>query len=117
MSRRSVASRVYVIDPDLDNLVEITHGSNAYASPPPGTGMQIIRDIEPYRTVAADVASGGKRPVIGSRSRHRTFLRDNAYQEVGNENLGMDRRPEMSRDERIHDIRRAMGEFGSNTRG
>jgi len=48
------------------------------------TGMQIIKDIEPYKAVAVDVATG-KPPVIGSRSQHREFLRRNSYIEVGNE--------------------------------
>lgn len=48
-------------------------------------GPQIIRDIEPYRAVAGDVASGGKAPVITSRSDHRQFLKRNGYIEVGNE--------------------------------
>lgn len=111
MTRRSIASRVYIVDPDL-GIVEVTHGSNSYDEPRPGAGMQIIRDIEPYRAAGSDVASDNKRPMIGSRSRHRTFLRDNGYVEVGNEPLGQDRAPEMSREERIYDIRRAMGDFG-----
>lgn len=113
MSRRSVASRVYVIDSDLDAMIEITHGSN-HAEPPPGAGMQIIRDIEPYRAAGSDVASDGKRPMIGSRTRHREFLRDNGYREVGNEALGQEARPTLSKEERIHDIKRALGEYGSN---
>lgn len=48
-------------------------------------GPQIIKDIEGYRTAAGDIASGGKRIHIGSRSRHREFLRDNRYVEVGND--------------------------------
>lgn len=115
MSRRSVASRVYVVDPDLDAMVEVTHGSN-HAAPPPGAGMQIIRDIEPYRAVGSDVASDGKRPVIGSRTRHREYLTDNGYQEVGNEALGQERKPTLSKEERIYDIKRAMGEYGSHIR-
>jgi len=47
-------------------------------------GLQIIKDIEPYRAVAVDVATG-KAPVIGSRSEHRQFLHRNGYVEVGNE--------------------------------
>jgi len=47
-------------------------------------GLQIIKDIEPYRAVAVDVATG-KPPVIGSRSAHREFLKRNKYVEVGTE--------------------------------
>lgn len=115
MTRRSIASRVYVMDTDL-GLVEVTHGSNHYDDPSPGAGMQIIRDIEPYRAAGSDVASDNKRPMIGSRSRHRAFLRDNGYAEVGNETMGSSGSDWVAqrhdRDERIYDIRRAMGDFG-----
>lgn len=46
--------------------------------------IEIIKDIEPYRAVAEDVATGNA-PVITSRSAHREFLRRNNYLEVGNE--------------------------------
>lgn len=45
---------------------------------------QIVRDIEPYRAVATDVATGTA-PVIRSRREHREFLRRNGYSEVGTE--------------------------------
>lgn len=48
-------------------------------------GVTIIRDIDPYRAVASDVAAKGKRPVIGGRRQHREFLRRNGYTELGNE--------------------------------
>lgn len=70
-------------DPDLDALVEIREGSNFFQAEP--QGPQIMRDIPGYRTVAGDVANDGKRVQIGSRSRHREFLRDNGYVEVGND--------------------------------
>lgn len=75
--------RTYIYDPDMDALVEITN-TNREPQPRRSDGVQIIRDIEPYRTVASDVASGGAQAVIGSRRRHRAFLRDNGYTEVGN---------------------------------
>ena len=107
--------RTYVYDPDLDAMVMIRGpGSNHPEDVP--CGLQIIRDIEPYRAVGADVASGGEAPVIGSRSRHRTYLRDNYYVEVGNEKPISGERPTLTRADRINDIRRAMGDFGSNTR-
>ena len=105
--------KTYRYDADLDCLVRVGDGSNHVDAQP--SGMQIIKDIEPYRTAASDVASDGKRVVIGSRSRHRTFLRDNSYTEVGNEALGQEKRPTLSREELVHDIRRALGDFGSNT--
>lgn len=48
-------------------------------------GLQIIKDIEPYQAMGADVASGGRAPRITSRTRHRQYLNDNGYVEVGNE--------------------------------
>lgn len=47
--------------------------------------FQIIKDIDPYKAVAGDVALGGKRPAIMSRREHREFLKRNNYVEVGNE--------------------------------
>lgn len=89
-------------------------GSNYFEEPP--KGAQIIRDIEPYRAAGADVACEGKRPVIGGRRQHREFLRRNHYVEVGNEVPISGQRETLSRAERINDIRRAMGEFGSRVR-
>lgn len=74
-------------------------------------GIQVISDIDPYRTVAADIAKGGKRTVIGSRSEHREFLRRNGYTEVGNEFVAP-KREALSRADRISDIKRAMAERG-----
>ena len=106
--------RTYVYDRDLDVMVMI-RGPGVNHPDDFEHSMHIIRDIEPYRTAAADVASENKRPVIGSRSRHREFLSDNNYVEVGNERPISGERPQLSRDERVNDIRRAMGDFGSNT--
>ncbi len=49
------------------------------------SSIQIIKDIDPYRAVAGDVAQDGRAPVIGSRSDHREFLKRNGYIELGNE--------------------------------
>jgi hypothetical protein len=51
----------------------------------------VIADIQPYRAVAVDVATG-KPPVINSRSEHRAFLKRNGYVEVGNEMPDMSKR-------------------------
>lgn len=67
----------------------------------------VMGDIDPYRAVAADV--DGKRHVIGGRRQHREFLKRNNYTEVGNEYV-TPKRHELSRSERIADIKRAMGE-------
>ena len=45
-------------------------------------GVQIIKDIEPYKAVAPDIAAKG-RPVIKSRREHREFLKRNNYVEMG----------------------------------
>lgn len=47
-------------------------------------GLQIIKDIDPYKAVGADIATGTA-PVIGSRREHKEFLKRNKYIEVGNE--------------------------------
>jgi len=49
----------------------------------PVAGIQIIKDIEPYRAIATDV--DGKRPAIMGRRQHREFLQRNGYREVGND--------------------------------
>lgn len=108
--------RTYVYDQDLDAMVQIS-GPETNHPPPPAHGMQIIRDIEPYRTAGSDVAHDNKRIIVGSRSEHRRFLRDNNYVEVGNENPVSGRKPELTREQRVNDIRRAMGDFGSNVGG
>jgi hypothetical protein len=107
-----VTRRTYAYDPDLDCLVQIRGPGSNHPVEQPGAGMQIIRDIEPYRTAAADVAAKGKRPVIAGRRQHREFLRRNGYVEVGNERPVQGEREALSRSGRIEDIRRAMGDFG-----
>ncbi len=69
-------------------------------------GPQIMSDIAPYRTAATDVATG-QRAVIGGRRQHREFLHRNGYIEIGNDYVPP-RREEMSRMERIGDIRRVL---------
>lgn len=68
----------------------------------------VISDIDPYRSVAADKATG-TRQVIGGRRQHREFLSRNGYREVGNERI-TPKREEMSAADRVSDIKRAMGE-------
>lgn len=67
----------------------------------------VIGDIEPYRSVAADI--DGKRHMIGGRRQHREFLQRNGFTEVGNEQM-KPQRQEFSRADRVADIKRAMGE-------
>ena len=105
-------------DKEMECLVEIRDGSNFFEDKPP-KGPSIIRDIEPYRAAGSDIACGGKRPMINTRSEHRAFLKRNGYVETGNEAPRVyDDRPtgRQMQEQRIHDIKRAMGEYGSNTR-
>lgn len=71
-----------------------------------GAAPFVISDLEPYRAAAADKHTG-KRPVIGGRRQHREFLQANGYTEVGNERMPQ-RREELSRGDRISDIKRAI---------
>lgn len=106
----------YRYDKDLDCLVEIRDRSNFFDDTPKGPNL--IRDIEPYRAMGSDVACDGKRPVINSRSEHRQYLRRNGYVETGNEVPRVyDDRPtaRQLQESRVRDIKRAMGEYGSNT--
>lgn len=106
--------RTYAWDPDLDALVQIRGPETNHPDRPPPT-TAIIRDIEPYRTAASDIGADGKRVVIGSRSRHREFLQRNGYVEVGNERPVSGELPQSTKAERVEAIRRAMGDYGSNT--
>lgn len=100
----------YIYDAELDAMVQIRGpGSNYYE---PKSGLQIIRDIEPYRAVGSDVASDNKRPVITGRRQHREYLARNGYVEVGNEKPVSGERPTLSQSGRVEAIRRAMGDFG-----
>jgi hypothetical protein len=66
----------------------------------------IISDIAPYRSVATDIATG-KPVVIGGRRQHREFLQRNGYTEVGNDYVAP-RREELSREDRVSDIKRIL---------
>lgn len=86
-------------------------GENSPDLTPRAEGLQIIKDIEPYVAVASDKVRSRDNPIIGSRRRHREFLRDNGYIEVGN-SFVPNRREELSKSDRVADIRRAMGDNG-----
>jgi len=97
----------YVYDRDLQCMVEIGEGSNR-AEPERRVGPAgVMRDLEPYRTVASDVANNGKRAYIGGRRQHREFLARNRYIEVGN-SFVPNQRTDMGRVG--PDIKRALGE-------
>lgn len=110
----------YRYDKDMECVIEIRDGAN-YPEPEKRTRPKgVISDIEPYRAVASDVACDGKRPVIKGRRQHREFLQRNNYVEIGNDNP---RRPSdlpsqrQAQHDRVNDVRRAMGDFGSNVGG
>jgi hypothetical protein len=93
----------WVMDPVTCKLIpkHLWHGGAS-------SGVQIIRDIDPYRTVAAD--TNGKRITVGGRRQHREFLKRNGYIETGNEmprnNLQFGPRP----GDVARDIKRVLGE-------
>lgn len=72
----------------------------------PDAAPMVISDIAPYRASAADKATG-ESPVIGGRRQHREFLQTNGYRELGND-MPTVRREELSREQRVNDIRGAM---------
>lgn len=94
-------------------LTETPKTKPKWFNEPMGDGVsrsgQIIKDLEPYKPVAVDKNSG-QRPIIGGRRQHREFLRDNGYIEIGNDYVAP-KRGELSKSERIADIRRAMKDF------
>ena len=105
----------YRYDKDTGETYEVREGSNYFEE---SKGPALIKDIEPYRAMGSDVACNGLRPMIGSRSEHRAYLRRNGYVETGNEKPKVyDDRPtaRQAQEQRVHDIKRAMGEYGSNT--
>lgn len=107
--------RRYRYDRDLDALVEI--GDNYFEEGP--KGPYVIGDIEGYRAMGADVACDGKRPWIGGRRQHREYLQRNKYIEVGNDpspHPSDAPSPREAQRQRVEAIKRAMGEYGSNTR-
>ncbi len=108
-SDKAMGRSRFIYDKELGCLVEITEGSNRQGPEKMLAPRGCIRDIDPYRAAASDVASENKRPVIGSRSRHREFLRDNGYVEVGN-SFVPNQRVELPKGDRIADIKRALGE-------
>jgi hypothetical protein len=111
-------------DKDLECLIEIRDDRNYFEASP---GPHIMPDIQDYMTVAGDIANGGGRARITSRSHHRDFLRRNRYVEVGNDYdkklvdeaqpMRVDRQWEKQQQrERVEDIKRAIdlcrsGEF------
>ncbi len=74
-----------------------------------GRGVIVIKDIDPYKAVAADKETG-TRPIIGGRRQHREFLRRNGYVELND--MPNNRTPgdSSTKQERVEAIKRAMGE-------
>lgn len=65
-------------------------------------GLQIMKDIEPYKSVVDG-------SVIGGRKQHRDHLRARGLVEVGNENVKQTYQPPPSP---VNDIVRVMNELG-----
>ena len=108
----------YRYDKDLDMIYEVGGDRSNYFEEEKPKGPAVISDIQGYRAMGADVACDGKRPFITSRSEHRAYLRRNGYVETGNETPKVyDDRPSARERQAdlINDIRRANGDFGSNT--
>lgn len=108
----------YRYDKDMECVIEIREGSNAPEPEKRARPNGIIRDIEPYRAMGSDVAFGGKRPIIGGRRQHREYLQRNGYVEIGNERAPSRSdapSPREAQQHRVDAVKRAMGEYGSNT--
>ena len=103
----------YIYDKDMGCLVEVGEFSNQPGPTKMSAPRGVMRDIEPYRTAAADVAAGNKQVWIGGRRQHREFLKRNGLVEVGNDSsLYRPRRPvALSKEKRIRDIQRAIHEL------
>lgn len=79
------------------------------------SGPQIVRDIDPHITIAADKATG-KPAMIGGRAQHREFLRRNNYVEVGNDSsLYKSPAPRPIETASKQEIRRAIEQVRSRT--
>ena len=68
------------------------------------SGLQIIKDIEPYRNIVDGTTIGGRR-------QHRDFLKATGYEEVGNERTPL--KGEHQPKGVPQDIKRAIEELGS----
>ena len=62
------------------------------------SGIQVMADIKPYKSVTGEI--------IGGRKQHRDFLRAHGLVEVGNEKMGPPKRKELS--DARHDVKAAM---------
>jgi hypothetical protein len=114
-------------DRELGELVPVNEGKNFFMQhekradyPSPAVSC----DYKPYKTVAADVAAGGKRTIIDGRRAHSEFLKRNNYQVIGNDYDkdqvlgGKPRRPGISahreeRRKRVEAIKRSIDDHRS----
>ena len=74
---------------------------------PRGAGLQVIRDIEPFRNIAVDGA------IIGGRKQRRDMMRAHGLIEVGTERLKQNKTefPENRRDV-VNDLKQAYRQHG-----
>jgi hypothetical protein len=77
-------------------------GPKLNAGQSPGEGLQVIRDLEPYKNII-----DGK--VIGGRKQHRDFLRAHGCIEVGTEPHNKIKPREEKRDPHLRDQIKAEG--------
>lgn len=103
-SPKKVTRGSWILDPVTLKLIP----KHLYQGPG-RSGLQIVRDIESYRPVAADKHTG-LRPVIGGRRQHREFLKRNGYIELGNEKLKNNTQLGPRPGEVAREIKRALGE-------
>lgn len=99
----------YRWDKDLGCLIEIREGSNYPESPKLVGPSNLIRDLEPYKPIAADKETGVRPSYIGGRAQHREFLKRNGYIEVGNERVKRETYGP-TKGEIGREIKRALGE-------
>jgi hypothetical protein len=79
---------VYVYDPIQDKVVP---REDKITLTPPGKRFNIIKDIEPYRSMVDG-------SMVSSRSAHRDHLKAHDCVEIGNEKVGPRPRPDIIAD-------------------
>jgi len=101
----------WIWDPDLERLVDVLASNREL--PEQRTPMQgVVRDIEPYRPVAAEKDTGIRPDYIGGRRQHREFLQRNGYREVGNEPLRNETQLGPRRGEVAASLKRTLEQLG-----
>lgn len=106
-----VVKERWIWDQDLERLVDVLASNRE--GPEQRTPMQgCVRDIDPYRPVAAEKDTGVRPDYIGGRRQHREFLQRNGYREVGNERPQNNLQHGPSRGEIAGALKQALGQLG-----